>query len=76
VRDQNSVSVIGARITLTIHFPNGNVKTYSTVATNDLGLVEISFQADSEYFGLAEMSISVVYGALHETSINSFRIWH
>jgi hypothetical protein len=76
VRDQNSVSVIGARVTLTIHFPNGIVKTYSTVATNDLGLAEIDFHADSEYFGLAEMSISVVYGALHETSINSFRIWH
>lgn len=75
VRDQNSASVIGARVTLTIYFPNGVVETYSTVATNDLGVAEISFHANSDHFGLAEMSISVVYGSLHETSINSFRIW-
>lgn len=76
VRDQNSASVIGARVTLTVFFPNGTVEVYSTVATNDLGLAEISFQVNSDHLGLAEMSISVVYGSLHEISNNSFRIWY
>jgi len=76
VRDQNSASVIGARVTLTVFFPNGIVAIYSSVATNDLGLAEISFHANSDHLGLAEMSISVVYGSLHEISNNSFRIWH
>jgi hypothetical protein len=76
VKDQNSASVIGARVTLTIHFPNGRSETFSTVATNELGLTEISFQVDSMQLGLAEMTISVDYGSLHEISINSFRIWY
>ena len=76
VRDQNFASVIGARVTLTIEFPDGTSGTYSTVATNDIGLAEISFPVSSSSLGLAKMSISVVFGSVHETTVTSFRIWY
>jgi hypothetical protein len=76
VRDQNAASVIGARVTMTVEFPDGSSGTFMTVATNDLGLAEINFPVVSSTLGLVKVTVSVVYADLYETSVTSFRIWY
>jgi hypothetical protein len=76
VRDQNDAPVIGGRVTMTIEYPDGTSGTYSTVATNDIGLAELNFPASSAGLGLAKVTVAVVYGDLLETSLTSFRVWY
>lgn len=76
VRDQNDAPVIGGRVTMRVEFPDGSSGTYSTVATNDIGLAELNFPASSTDLGLAKVTITVVYGDLLETSLTSFRVWY
>jgi hypothetical protein len=76
VRDQNDAPIIGGRVTMRIEFPDGSSGTYSTVATNDIGLAVLNFPANSNGLGLAKVTVAVVYGDLLETSLTSFRVWY
>jgi hypothetical protein len=76
VTDQNGAPVIGGRVTIRVEFPDGSSETFSTVATNDLGLAEFTFPASSIGLGMANVTIAVLYGDILQTSLTSFRVWY
>jgi hypothetical protein len=76
VRDQKSMPVPGAQVTLVLLLPSGEEMRFIVPeTTNQDGVTQYQFSFDGRTLGSAQVQVSVNYDNLENTTSTSFRIW-
>lgn len=73
-KDQNNAPLTNGIVQITVLYPDSTEATTSSLATDEFGLANLAFIAQSERTGPVEVIVKVLYNDLESYAITSFRI--
>lgn len=73
-KDQNNAPLTNGIVQITIRYPDDTEATTNSLATDEFGLANLAFLAQSERTGPVEVIVKVLYNDLESLAITSFRI--
>ncbi len=73
-KDQNNAPLTNGIVQITVLYPDSTETNTSSLATDEFGLANLAFIAQSERTGPVEVVVKVLYNDLESYAITSFRI--
>jgi len=75
-KDQNNTPLIGAVVQIKLTYPDGKIEVINHTATDESGLAQMTFNANSSEAGIVKIEAQINYNSLETTTVTSFRIWY